>query len=196
MATSLIDNAVLAVVNHLAANVTATYNGVAESLRVEQGWAENNKDVDLTRPFAVVTHLSEIRHEHYPYLLNCSGPPPYKWHVADLLLTAQLDLFAPYRRTRAEVGELIRQNLHNDMPHRVGLFLNSADYFNSQITVHSERGRDSQMAPQAQVGEWRRTWDLDIACSEIVTTDTPTLASVLLRLRTSDTLPPDEINLP
>lgn len=196
--TDPIDNAVVALVAHLTANVMVTYgNEAPAALRVQRGWAENNQDVDLRTPFAVVTHFSEKRHEHNPYLLDdVAGPPPYRWHVADLTFSGQLDLFCPHRRTRAEIGDDIRVALHDDLPFRPGLHLTAADYHNARITIHSERGRDSQMAAQAQVGEWRRTWDLLITCSEIVETSTPELSSVLLRVRTSDSGPTEDTTIP
>lgn len=194
--TDPVDNAIRALVDHFAANAVVTYNGVTAPFRIFVGWAETNQDVDLRTPFGVVTYFSEERQEHNPYLLNCDGPPPFRWHVADIKVAAQLDIFCPFRETRAEVGEVIRRNMHDDVPFRPGLHLTSADYYNSQITVHSGRARDSQFAGQAQVGEWRRTWDLTISCSEIVETNTPALSEVVLRVAPSVTLPPETTTIP
>lgn len=167
-----IDSAIDALVAHFQSTIQVSFNGSTSPIRCFRGWRENNAPHDYDEgPILTVTVFSEDRVEHAP--MSLEETQPQLWAVADLTIKAQLDLWTPYRATRDEVAQLIRTNLHDDIPYRTGLHLTHADYYSRDITVHGDEVRDPRGVTMPQTGVWRRTWTLTITTPEVVEQLTP-----------------------
>ena len=172
MATNAVDSAIDAVVAHLA-----TIAGIADALR---GWPERNKAFTLDAgPVVTLTYTDHTRSEHPPYPV-VEGPT-VTWKTADLKIGAQLDLWAAYKAQADDAAGLIQAGFHDDIPLRAGLHLTQADYFGRSVSAELGRGRRTNGPLSASEGEWRRTWDVQIWCAEVVQADTPQQLETILR---------------
>lgn len=174
-----------------ALDAVATYfAGIAGVAAARRGWPEHPTDLDLSAgPAVTVTRIGDRRTEVSPGLVSAS--PPWLWRVAELRITAQLDLWAAYRAQRDVAGVVVEDALHNDLPFRHGLYLFTADYHGRPLTITASDGRSIDEAKGVVEGEWRRMWMLEVVTDLVQATDTPSQSTVTLRTTADDETEPD-----
>jgi len=175
MPIDVAQSAAQALVDHLAATVQVAYNGVTGPLRVRRGWNEDTESYStVDGPVAAVTAIGEPRASYHVPFTAERAATPFTWKVADLDISLQLDLWAPHRHTRDVVAEAVGRALHNDIPHRGGLYLTHSDYYGRPLTIHAEGGRSldqDNLTPSA--AEWRTMWTLRAESAKVVQAATP-----------------------
>lgn len=146
--------------------VAAYFDGVT-GLRARVGWPEQPEALDLDNgPLVTVTYVSHERTPCAPVPLDPTSATGV-WRTADLSIRVQLDLWAAYRATRDVAAQLVEAALHNDMPLREGLFLDSTGHHDRSLAVEVGAGVSLDDGEGVTVGEWRRRWDAQIATDEV-----------------------------
>lgn len=162
----------------------AALDGLADAKR---GWPEHPESLDLTAgPVATVTYTTHEVEPCTPTLLDVTEG---RLKVADVTIYAQLDLWAAYRVQRDDAALVVEAGLHNGLPWRAGLRLES-DYFERPITVVAGPGTSLDDEGGVTVGEWRRRWDLTITADQVVEADIPNQVEIVIR-PTDDIEDPD-----
>jgi hypothetical protein len=166
----------------------ATLTGIVEGKR---GWPEHPEDLDLSAgPVVTVTYVDERRQLIAPWPLDTG--PQVTWKVADLVIEAQLDLWAAYRAQRDASAEVLEAGLHNRIPWQHGLWLELADYHGRPVTVTASAGRNVEDDAAAEVGEWRRRWTLSVVTDLVVVATTPEQLETIIRTTSGDVTEPDK----
>lgn len=190
MAVDLIESAMQAVASHFA-TTDVVYLGASTTLDSRVGWPEKDVKFDFAvGPVLTVTSLGAQRVYHSPHLLR-DGPPPILWKIADVTISAQLDLWAPHRGVRDDAARAVELKWHSRMPQTPGLFLTQPDYFDRPLHLLHTEGRNLDDGLDASMGEWRRMWEVSIDASECVETSTPQQLAYILRLTQGASTPQD-----
>jgi hypothetical protein len=125
-------------------------------------YPEHNVTLDLTNgPLVTATYVSHQRDDVAPSPVD-NDPRKRLWHIADLLISVQLDLWGDYRSRRADYARIVEDALHNRMPWQEGLYLVSSAYHGRQLMILADNGRNTDEPAASEVGEWRRTWMLSV----------------------------------
>lgn len=163
----------------------ASLSGIAGAKR---GWPEHPDSFDLSAgPVLTLTMADSVREPVSPGFIN--DAPPFLVRINEVTIGAQLDLWAAYRAHRDDAARVIEDALHNQLPWRHGLYLSQPDYHDRPMTVTATPVRNEGDERAAVVGEWRRTWMLEIVTDHVIQTNTPALSEVVLR--DQDGLDPD-----
>jgi hypothetical protein len=168
-----------AIAAYLQANVTG--------LTARRGWPEGNVELDLgAGPVAAVTPGPREDTPCSPREVDRtgSGTLTLTYRVAELDITAQLDVWAAYRAVRDDTVAAIEAKLHNRLPFQPGLWLTSTGYFNRPLTIESRRISVPDSEDTAPAGEWRATWELRIRSDLVVQTTKPEIVTTTLRTST------------
>lgn len=184
-------SAATAIAAHFAANVTYTFDGVAAALPTVVGWPEFNEDHDISAaPVVSITPISDQASYHPPYTIDAAAT--VNWKVADLTMVMQVDLWAPYKSLRDTLSEALGVAFHNDIPHRSGLYLTHADYYDRPITARfSEERRWGSDAMTPSRAHWRSMWTCRVMSAKIIQAATPQQLQWTLRQIVDDELLPD-----
>ena len=173
MPVDMAQSAMQSVADHLG-TLQTLFKGQQVALVARVGWPEKDIALDMRDgPVVTITHIATERKKHNPCQVSPPGPPPVQWKIADVVITAQVDLWAGHRGVRDDAARVIDAGWHNRMPQQPGLFLDHTDYFNSPLTAELSDGQNVDDAQDGSVGEFRRTWSVSIESSEIVETQTP-----------------------
>lgn len=121
-------------------------------------YPEANVVLDLTGgPLVTCAYITHQREDVAP--APVSGDPRKRlWHVADLAITVQIDLWGDYRYRREVFAPLVETHLHNRMPWQEGLYLVSSAYHGRPLVVMVDGGVNVNEGEAAEHGEWRRRW--------------------------------------
>lgn len=163
--------------------LAAWFSQKVPDLTARRGWPGDNRAADPAGALLTVTPAGAGDVEACaPRSLGTLPDGQRLYRIAELLLPAQLDLWAPYPAVRDRFAREIEARLHNGLPLRSGLWLTSG-FYDRPLTVTARRAghRDDEAAGPG-IGLWRAVWEVEIRTDLVVPAATPTLATATLRL--------------
>jgi hypothetical protein len=151
--------------------------GIASALR---GWPEDRVGFDPSAgPVVSVVRLLDSSAPTAPYALEDGPDPLYK--LADVQITAQLDLWTAYRSQHDDAARVVSEGLHNRLPLRHGLYLTSTGYHDRPLTCWSTEGVPVDPDRAADEGMWRTRWTLTVQTDQVQRATVPTLTTATIR---------------
>jgi len=177
------------------ATIRAHFAAEIPALTWRRGIQELGIDQEGSAPEGSLIAIARDWEELPPTKVASLGANLYLFKVAQLRITAQLDLWAPYRIGLDLFGPFIDEVWHNRLPWKGGLELPSAHYFDRPLTASkSGAGIDDRDPDAVARGSWQKTYTLEILTDLVVKATVPTATLITFELSTQ--LGPDTAQEP
>ena len=142
-----------------------------------------------------LVELSRDWEELPPTLVDTLSGVLRLYKVAQLRVSAQLDLWAPYRVSQDIFGPLVEKAFYNRLPWKGGLELPSAHYYDRPLTISKAGAGINQRDPDSVAqGSWQKTYTLEILTDLVVEVEVPFANLITFELSTQ--LGPDTVTEP
>lgn len=175
-----------AALDALAAYLTTELASYEHTVKVRRGWPESHEALDLEGgPEIAITAGNPVVVPCVPKMVDETPDGDdtlYTWRVAFVSFPAQIDVWAPYRVWRDELGQLVQAALFNGLPTRSGLWLPSTTYYSRPLSADVTLTRTEDGSDSAPLGQWRQTWGLEVRSDWVVQSTHPKLEQIDISL--------------
>lgn len=158
--------------------------------RAFRGWPEHQADLDLSSGPVVTIVASNVED-------TACSPAFLEGTVivrtGYLKITAQLDLWAPYRHQLDVAARAVQEALDAGAPWQAGADVVSEGYHDRPVHIERDSGRYLDLDRAAAEGEWRRSWTLILTTDTVLDTGLPTQDEVTLVATVDGLEEPDEL---
>lgn len=183
--------AIASAIESIAAHFETSVPALHQCLRE---WPERNQRMSLgLGPHLSLTLTTERVRPCAAAWAGTTTNPLQLYRVAHLELGLQMDLWALTKAARDLVAPAVMSAFHPGLPQVRGLRIPSTAYWDRQLDVHVEGGSSADGDESADVGEFRRTWQLKVHTDWVVEASSPLIAQIRARATVDGVVEPDQI---